>query len=87
MKKMLNKLPELMQAPEFAKAYQESSQEFALACEIIKTRAHTGLSQKELAQKIDAIQNALIAGEESGEPTPFDNDTFLKKMRIKYAQK
>ena len=75
MKRMLNKLPELMQDPEFAKAYQESSQECALA------RAYAGLSQEELVQRIDIVQRALVAGEESGEPVSFDSDAFLKKMR------
>lgn len=30
--------------------------------------------------KIQALRDALIAGEESGEPRPFDNAAFLKRM-------
>jgi antitoxin ParD1/3/4 len=35
--------------------------------------------------KLKALQEALIAGEESGPPAPFDNDAFLKRMRAKHA--
>ncbi|MFN7192822.1 MAG: type II toxin-antitoxin system ParD family antitoxin [Rhodospirillales bacterium] len=31
------------------------------------------------------MQDALTAGEESGQPAPFDNDAFLKRMRTKHA--
>lgn len=31
--------------------------------------------------KVKALQAALIAGEESGSPVPFDNTAFLKRMR------
>lgn len=37
--------------------------------------------------KLKALQEALKAGEESGEPAPFDSDVFLAKMRAKHAQK
>ena len=37
--------------------------------------------------KLKALQNALIAGEESGEPAPFDNNAFLTRMRAKHAKK
>ena len=33
--------------------------------------------------QVKALQDALIAGEESGTPKPFDNDVFLKRMQIK----
>lgn len=33
--------------------------------------------------RVKALQNALIAGEESGPPVPFDNPAFLKRMREK----
>jgi antitoxin ParD1/3/4 len=36
--------------------------------------------------KVKALQDALIAGEESGPPAPFDNKTFLKRMRAKHAR-
>ena len=36
--------------------------------------------------KVRALQDALIAGEESGPPQPFDNEEFLREMRAKYGQ-
>ena len=33
--------------------------------------------------KVKALQDALIAGEESGPPVPFDNKAFLQRMREK----
>jgi len=30
--------------------------------------------------KIQALRDALIAGEKSGEPRPFDSAAFLKRM-------
>lgn len=36
--------------------------------------------------KVRALQNALIAGEESGAPVAFDNAMFLKRMRAKHAK-
>jgi antitoxin ParD1/3/4 len=35
--------------------------------------------------KVKALQDALIAGEESGPPMPFDNEAFLKRMRARRA--
>ena len=35
--------------------------------------------------KVKALQAALIAGEESGEPQPFDGEQFLKRMHEKYG--
>lgn len=35
--------------------------------------------------KVKALQNALIAGEESGEPRPFDSGSFLKRMHAAHA--
>ena len=37
--------------------------------------------------KLKALQNALIAGEESGEPASFDSNAFLTRMRAKHAKK
>jgi antitoxin ParD1/3/4 len=37
--------------------------------------------------KVKALQAALIAGEESGAPAPFDSKAFLKRMRTKHATK
>ena len=36
--------------------------------------------------KVKALQDALIAGEDSGAPAPFDNKAFLKRMRAKHAR-
>ncbi|MGV6871180.1 type II toxin-antitoxin system ParD family antitoxin [Pseudochelatococcus sp. B33] len=36
--------------------------------------------------KVKALEAALIAGEESGPPQPFDNEKFLKRMRDKYVR-
>ena len=35
--------------------------------------------------KVRALQAALIAGEDSGEPAPFDEEGFLKRMRTKHV--
>lgn len=42
----------------------------------------TGMSDSE---KVTALRDALIAGEESGDPLSFDNTAFLKRMRDKYV--
>lgn len=36
--------------------------------------------------KLKALQSALIAGEASGEPAPFDSEAFLTRMRAKQGQ-
>ena len=36
--------------------------------------------------KLRALQSALIAGEESGVPAPFDSDAFLARMRAKHEK-
>jgi antitoxin ParD1/3/4 len=36
--------------------------------------------------KVKALQEALIAGEESGPPLPFDGEAFLKRMRAKHVK-
>lgn len=36
--------------------------------------------------RVKALQDALIAGEQSGEPQPFDNEAFLKRMREKHGR-
>ena len=40
---------------------------------------------EEHESKVKALQDALVAGEESGSPLPFDNQAFLKRMRTKHA--
>ena len=36
--------------------------------------------------KLKGLQHALIAGENSGEPTQFDGEAFLTKMRVEHGQ-
>ena len=36
--------------------------------------------------KVKALQQALIEGEESGQPTLFDSEAFLKRMREKHVR-
>ena len=36
--------------------------------------------------KMKALQGALIAGEASGVPAPFDSEAFLSRMRAKHGQ-
>ncbi|WP_084559478.1 type II toxin-antitoxin system ParD family antitoxin [Nitratidesulfovibrio termitidis] len=36
--------------------------------------------------KLKSLQSALVAGEKSGEPALFDNESFLERMRAKHAQ-
>jgi antitoxin ParD1/3/4 len=38
---------------------------------------------EEREAKVTALQEALIAGEESGQPALFQNDVFLERMRSK----
>lgn len=40
---------------------------------------------EEHESKVKALQDALIAGELSGEPQPFDRDGFLKRMHEKHT--
>ena len=34
--------------------------------------------------KVRALQDALIAGEQSGEPRPFDFDSFKARKRVEF---
>ena len=36
--------------------------------------------------KVKALQDALIAGERSGEPEPFDNEAFKTEMHAEHGQ-
>jgi len=36
--------------------------------------------------KLKALRGALIAGEASGDPVPFDSEAFLTRMRTKHGQ-
>lgn len=35
--------------------------------------------------RVRLLRDALAAGEESGEPQPFDNDAFLRRMRTHHG--
>lgn len=35
--------------------------------------------------RVKALQDALIEGEQSGEPEPFDSDAFLKQMHDRHT--
>jgi antitoxin ParD1/3/4 len=35
--------------------------------------------------KVKALQEALLTGEQSGEPQPFDSEAFLDRMHAKHA--
>ncbi len=62
--------------------YQVQVGRYGSASEVI--RAGLRLLEEHEA-KVKALQNALIAGEESGPPAPFDNDAFLNKMRRRHV--
>jgi antitoxin ParD1/3/4 len=47
-------------------------------------RAGLRLLEEHEAQ-VTRLQEALIAGEQSGEPRPFDGEAFLKRMKEKYG--
>ena len=41
--------------------------------------------EQERSAEVEAIRSALIAGESSGEPRPFDPDTFKQRMLAKHG--
>jgi ribosome-binding protein aMBF1 (putative translation factor) len=55
--------------PDYKKAYDALDDEFALVAEIIKARAAAGLTQEELARRMQTTQGA-IARLESGTALP-----------------
>jgi ribosome-binding protein aMBF1 (putative translation factor) len=58
-----------MKNKEYRKAYEELAPEFALAHAVIKARATAGLTQEQLAQRMDTTQS-VIARLESGRTRP-----------------
>ncbi|MDR2160583.1 MAG: helix-turn-helix domain-containing protein [Desulfovibrio sp.] len=68
-RRLLDKLPKMMEDSEFVTAWEEAREEFSIAREIIRTRVAAGMSQKELAEKIGTTQS-VIARLESGGHTP-----------------
>ncbi len=66
---------------QFIKA-EIASGRYASSSEIIRT----GLRLLEAERnKIEAINKALVTGEESGTPIPFDNMKFKKRMQEQYG--
>jgi ribosome-binding protein aMBF1 (putative translation factor) len=55
--------------PEYVKAYDALADEFALAAVMIEARAHAGITQEQLAQRMHTTQ-AVIARLESGRVKP-----------------
>ena len=68
-RRLLDKLPDLMKDPAFASAWQEAEEEFSIAREVIRARIAAGLSQQELAERLDTTQS-VVARLESGTHAP-----------------
>ncbi len=58
-----------MKKKEYRKAYQELAPEFTVARAVIKARATAGLTQEQLAQRMETTQS-VIARLESGRTRP-----------------
>lgn len=58
-----------MENPEYRKAYEELDEEFSLASALIEARSKAGLTQEELAERMQTSQSA-IARMESGRAIP-----------------
>jgi transcriptional regulator with XRE-family HTH domain len=58
-----------MKNKEYRKAYEELAPEFALARAVINARVRAGLTQEQLAQRMDTTQS-VIARLESGRTRP-----------------
>lgn len=63
--------------PEYVREYEALEEEFALAGAVIGARAHAGLTQEQLAQRMGTSQSA-IARLESGRSRP--STTTLAKL-------
>lgn len=61
---------------------QLDSGRFASVSEVV--RAGLRLLEEHEA-KVRLLQDALLAGEQSGEPREFDNDAFVSRMRAKHG--
>ena len=61
---------------------QLTSGRFASTSEVV--RAGLRLLE-EHETKVRTLQNALIVGEQSGEPRAFDNQAFVERMRAKHG--
>ena len=67
----------LLKDPKFRKAYEESQLEYEIARAIIRARIEKGLTQKQLAEKLNTKQS-VISRVESANTTP--SLSFLKRL-------
>ena len=67
----------LMKNPKFRRAYEESQVEYEIARAIIRARIEKGLTQKQLAEKLNTKQS-VISRVESANTTP--SLSFLKRL-------
>ena len=67
----------LMKNPKFRKAYEESQLEYEIASAVIRARIEKGLTQKQLAEKLNTKQS-VISRVESANTTP--SLSFLKRL-------
>ena len=67
----------LLQDPEFRKVYEETRLEFEISRAIIAARIKNGLSQKELAEKLNTRQS-VISRVENARTIP--SLSFLKRL-------
>lgn len=68
---------QLLKDPQFRKIYEETELEYQIARAIIKARIGKGLSQKELAEKLNTKQS-VISRVENAKTTP--SLSFLKRL-------
>lgn len=68
---------QLMKNPAFKKAYEESELEYQIARALIKARLERGLTQKELAEKLNTRQS-VISRVENAKTVP--SLSFLKRL-------
>ena len=67
----------LLKDPEFRKVYEKSRLEYEIARAIIRARIEKGLTQKQLADKLNTKQS-VISRVESANTTP--SLSFLKRL-------
>ena len=67
----------LLKDPKFRKAYEESRLEYEIARAVIRARIERGLTQKQLADKLNTKQS-VISRVESANTTP--SLSFLKRL-------
>ena len=69
MKTLQEAKTKLLANPDTVAAYAEQAQEFAIARELIAARARAGMTQAEVAQRMDTTQST-VARMESGRRLP-----------------